>query len=112
MKNQIGNTKLNKSLFVKLCLLFLSLYTINGFAAVVSDNDGSAFILKAEFDSLKNSFQSQIDAYNTSIDSKIDFAIASYLAGSKAGKTSVENMPVVAGEKVLLCNSRRIGGWK
>ena len=49
--------------------------------AVVSDNDGSAFITKAEFDSLKNDFQAQIDQYNTSIDSKIDGAIASYLAG-------------------------------
>ena len=50
-------------------------------AAVVSDNDGSAFITKAEFDSLKNSFQNQIDSYNTRIDSKIDNAIASYLSG-------------------------------
>ena len=37
-------------------------------AAVVSDNDGSAFITKSEFDSLKNDFQSQLNAYNTSID--------------------------------------------
>ena len=55
--------------------------SIESFGAVVSDNDGSAFITKAEFDSLKNNFQSQIDQYNTSIDSKIDGAIASYLAG-------------------------------
>ena len=46
------------------------------YAAAVSDNDGSAFITKAEFDSLKNDFQSQIDLYNSSIDSKIDTAIA------------------------------------
>ena len=57
------------------------LLSIETFAAVVSDNDGSAFITKAEFDSLKNNFQSQLDAYNTSIDNKIDTAIASYLAG-------------------------------
>ena len=50
-------------------------------ASVVSDNDGSAFITKAEFDSLKNNFQSQLDQYNTAIDNKIDAAIASYLAG-------------------------------
>lgn len=112
MKERFGNIKLNKSIFAKMLVLFVLLYAINSFAAVVSDNDGSAFISKAEFDSLKNSFQSQIDAYNTSIDSKIDFAIASYLAGSKAVKTSVENMPVVAGEKVLLCNSRRINNLK
>ena len=41
------------------------------------------FITRAEFDSLKNNFQSQIDQYNSSIDSKIDGAIASYLAGIK-----------------------------
>ncbi len=62
------------------------LLSIENFAAVVSDNDGSAFITKAEFDSLKNSFQSQIDQYNTSLDSKIDGAIASYLAGIKVAK--------------------------
>ena len=57
---------------------------------MVADNDGSAFITKAEFDSLKNNFQSQIDTYNTSIDSKIDEAIASYLAGIKT--TTVEDL--------------------
>ena len=56
-------------------------------ASVVSDNDGSAFITKAEFDSLKNNFQSQVDKYNTSLDAKIDSAIASYLAGIKTELT-------------------------
>ena len=67
-------------------LLLVVLMSINTMGAVVSDNDGSAFITKAEFDSLKNNFQSQIDQYNTSIDSKIDGAIASYLAGIKVEK--------------------------
>ena len=62
------------------------LLCINSFAAIVSDNDGSAFITKAEFDSLKNNFQSQIDNYNTSIDAKIDGAIAAYLAGIQISK--------------------------
>ena len=66
-----------------LCLIFAFLLSINSFAAVVSDNDGSAFITKAEFDSLKSNFQSQIDSYNIAIDSKIDYAVASYLAGIK-----------------------------
>ena len=64
-------------------------------AAVVSDNDGSAFITKSEFDSLKNDFQSQLDRYNTSIDSKIDTAIASYLSGlniqAKVTKTIINS---------------------
>ena len=68
--------------------------SIESFAAVVSDNDGSAFITKAEFDSLKNNFQSQIDQYNTSIDSKIDGAIASYLAGISVAKQTSKSLIV------------------
>lgn len=60
-------------------------------AIAISDNDGSAFISKAEFDSLKNTFQSQIDAYNTTIDNKIDDAIATYLSGIKVDKTITIN---------------------
>ena len=56
-----------KTLFVYL-LAILMLFSFVNNAAVVADNDGSAFITKAEFDSLKNNFQSQIDQYNTSID--------------------------------------------
>ena len=77
-------------LIKKLTALFIVLvFCIESLAAVVSDNDGSAFITKAEFDSLKNNFQSQIDQYNTSIDSKIDGAIASYLAGIKVEKETI-----------------------
>ena len=71
----------------KLLALFLVvLMSINTFAAVVGDNDGAAFITKAEFDSLKNDFQSQLDTYNSSIDNKIDGAIASYLSGINIAK--------------------------
>ena len=74
----------------KLLALFLVvLISIESFGAVVSDNDGSAFITKAEFDSLKNEFQSQLDNYNTTIDAKLDEAISSYLAGIKV-KNSLE----------------------
>ena len=76
-------------IFKKYIATFLIvLMSINSFGAVVSDNDGSAFITKAEFDSLKNNFQSQIDKYNTSIDSKIDGAIASYLSGISVARTT------------------------
>ena len=62
-------------------------------AAVVSDNDGSAFITKSEFDSLKNDFQAQINQYNTSIDSKIDAAISQYLTGIKVStKTTLKSI--------------------
>ena len=69
-------------------LFIIIILSTNVFAVVVSDNDGAAFITKAEFDSLKNNFQSQLDAYNTSIDSKIDTAISSYLAGVKTETVS------------------------
>ena len=71
-----------------MALFLVVLMSIESFAAVVSDNDGSAFITKAEFDSLKNNFQSQIDSYNTNIDNKIDAAISAYLAGIKIEKTT------------------------
>lgn len=72
-----------------LCLIFAFLLSINSFAVAVSDNDGSAFITKAEFDSLKNDFQNQINTYNTNIDSKIDGAIAAYIAG-----VSIDDDPI------------------
>ena len=81
--NPIKNRRIIKK---ALCLFFAFLLSINSFAAVVSDNDGSAFITKAEFDSLKNNFQNQLDSYNSGIDSKIDSAIAGYLAGIKVEK--------------------------
>ena len=61
--------------------------SINSFAAIVGDNDGAAFITKAEFESLKNDFQTQINRYNTSLDNKIDGAIATYLAGISVART-------------------------
>ena len=73
-----------------LCLIFAFLFSINSFAAVVSDNDGSAFVTKAEFEALKENFDNQISQYNTSIDSKIDGAIAAYLAGTVKKKTCFE----------------------
>ena len=74
------NTKIVKKITALFLVLLLS---IDSFAAIVSDNDGSAFITKAEFDSLKNNFQQQLDQYNTSIDVKIDDAISNYLNGIK-----------------------------
>ena len=91
----IGKNKL-KMYKKALCLIFAFLFSIESFAAVVSDNDGSAFITKAEFDSLKNDFQSRIDNYNTSIDNKIDSAVSSYLAGIKTSAT--EAISNISGE--------------
>ena len=71
-----------------LCIIFALILSMNSFGAAVSDNDGSAFITKAEFDSLKNNFQNQLNQYNSNIDNKINAAIASYVAGVKTSKKS------------------------
>ena len=71
----------------KLAWVLIVLMSINTFAAVVGDNDGAAFITKAEFESLKNDFQSQINRYNSSLDDKISGAISTYLAGVKVART-------------------------
>lgn len=62
-------------------IILIFLYSLTSFSAIVQNNDGSAFVTKAEFDTLKSSFQAQIDVFNQSIDSKIDDAIAAYLRG-------------------------------
>ena len=83
--------KNNYNLKIKILIIFFVLVLcVNNFSAVVSDNDGSAFITKSEFDSLKNNFQSQLDSFNSTIDNKIDSAIASYLAGITMDKTYTE----------------------
>lgn len=93
--------KLTKRFLIFVLIIILSLDT---FAAVVGDNDGSAFITKAEFDSLKNNFQSQIDNYNTGIDNKIDGAIASYLAGINITKTKTSSIINVDWKDVTFIN--------
>ena len=77
-----------KKINIIISAVMIILININSFAAVVSDNDGSAFITKAEYDSLKNTFQAQINQYNSNIDSKIDGAISAYLAGVTVSKTT------------------------
>ena len=72
------NYKISKKL---LSIIFSICICSYSFAAIVSDNDGSAFVTKSEFETLKTNFANQIQTYNESIDNKIDGAIASYLAG-------------------------------
>lgn len=74
-------------------IFILLLVSINTYAVTVGGNDGSAFITKAEFDSLKSNFQSQIDTYNKNIDSKIDNAIAAYLSGISISKEYILKLP-------------------
>ena len=76
-------------------LFLVVLMSINSFAAIVGDSDGSLFITEAEFDSLKNTFQSQINGFNFNIDNKINDAISSYISGVKQEKTSKLNTAFV-----------------
>lgn len=75
---------LKKKIFAS--FMICSLLCIECFSAIVSDNDGSAFVTKSEFENLKQDFVDQIVKYNESIDGKIDGAIASYLAGIRLNK--------------------------
>lgn len=100
------NHKIFNNLFLKriVTFVFVILFCCESFSAVVSDNDGSAFITKAEFDSLKNEFQSQLDSYNSSIDNKLDNAIASYLAGVNISKETNYDTLVAPYRQVTLSN--------
>ena len=101
MKKSRKYIKLLLSLFLVVIIL-----GINSFASVVSDNDGSAFVTKAEFEGLKKNFNSQVTQYNASIDAKIDGAIGSYLAGidlkKKKELTSILNQ---AGQRFISSNN-------
>lgn len=72
-----------------LAIFLVVIMGINCFAAVVSDNDGAAFITKAEFDSLKIDFQNQLNKNNSLINSKIDDAISKYLSGVRVTKDPI-----------------------
>ena len=88
----VGGKSMLRNVIKRISIIILVVILSNiTFASIVSDDDGSAFITKADFESMKDNFNEQIDKYNASIDNKIDGAIASYLAGinvAKKGETS------------------------
>ena len=96
-------------------ILLVFLFSINSFAAIVSDNDGSTFVTKAEFNALKKSFDKQIGDYNKSIDEKIDGAIASYLQGLQVTKmTTIENFALeykITGAKYGTVGGKEVVYW-
>ena len=67
-------------------LFIIVVMNINSYAAIGA-NDGSAFVTKAEFDALVNTFNEQMDTYENSLSSKIDGAIANYLSGLSNERT-------------------------
>ena len=74
-----------------MALFIVALMNINSYAAV-SGNDGSAFVTKAEFDALVNTFNEQMNNYEASVISKVDGAIANYLAGLSNKQTTTNNI--------------------
>ena len=62
------------------------------FSAVVSDNDGTAFISYSEYDSLRSDFQKVLDGFNTGIDAKIANAIAQYIKSANSETTEKVSM--------------------
>ena len=75
-----------------LALFIVVLLNINSYAAVGA-NDGSAFVTKAEFDALVNTFNDQMDTYQSGMNAKIDGAISNYLAGlSSEQLINLENL--------------------
>lgn len=72
---------MNKKLIkVLLSSLLVFAITTNIFAAVVSDNDASALVTKAEFEAYKKNFDSKVETYANGITVFIDGAIVVYLA--------------------------------
>ena len=94
-----------------LCLIFAFLLSINSLAAIVSDNDGSAFVTKAEFEAMKKDFEDQVINYNNSIDTKIDGAISSYLAGIKLAKTEKVNLDAKTNYSFPLVMQSSVSSW-
>ena len=98
MKINIKNLKY----FIFIILVICCIFSVVSIAAVVSDNDGAAFITKAEFDSLKNTFQSEINEKTSSIDAKIDLTISDYVKNVKQGSTTkLTNIyDILGGDKI------------
>lgn len=97
--------KCKKNIVIFFSLIILVINSTLNFSAVVSDNDGAAFITKAEFESLKDNFNNQIERYNVSIDSKIDGAIASYLAGINLRKKEMRKKLIKSATSWLMYNT-------
>ena len=85
--------KLGKRMMAFFIVMLLS---INTYAAVGA-SDGSAFVTKTEFETLIKDFNEQMNTYQSGLNTKIDSAIAAYLAGlSSEQLISQENLYNIA----------------
>ena len=76
-----------------MALFIVAFMNINTYAAV-GGNDGSAFVTKAEFDALVNTFNEQMDNYESNLKTRIDGQIANYLA-SISNEITIQVTPLV-----------------
>ena len=72
-----------------LAFFLVALMNINTYATSAS-NDGSQFVTKAEFDSLINNYNIEMNAYLSGLNAKIDDGIATYL-----GKMSSQSQATI-----------------
>lgn len=70
---------------VSLSVIILLLFSVMPYAAVVDSSDGKAFVTKEVFENLKKKFDAQLDIYESSLNNKIDGAIANYIKSQVAG---------------------------
>ena len=105
--------KLIKNIICFLCIS-ICLLSISVRAAVVSDNDASSFVTKAEFEAYKNNVQKLIDDYNSSISSAIDGSIATYLAtyDTSGGSTELLDKVFPIGFIILSNQAPTYGTWQ
>ena len=70
---------------ISLSVIILLLFSVMSYAAVVDSSDGKAFVTKETFENLKKKFDAQLDIYESSLNNKIDGAIANYIKSQVAG---------------------------
>ena len=70
-----------------LAFFLVALMNINAYATSAS-NDGSQFVTKAEFDSLINNYNLEMNAYLSGLNAKIDNAISGYLGKMSSQSTA------------------------
>ena len=65
----------------RLVAMFMVLLICTNSYATSASFDGTAFVTKAEFDSLVANFNEQMNVYQSGLNAKIDNAVASYIGG-------------------------------
>lgn len=83
----------NMKRILSITLAFLLIFCGNIFAAIVSDDDGKAFITRAEFEAMLAPLDMKVSEMISGIDATIDNSITTYVAGL-AG-SDVENGNVI-----------------